>query len=76
MPENKLINICVFQYQALQITMHAKDIAISEHTVTVKKADGTVMQVKGFEYGFERDFFIIHLMQPMPFDEELTIEMQ
>ena len=68
--------ILLFQYEALTITMHAKDIAINEKTVTVKRANGETIQIKGFEYGFERDFFIIHLMQPMNFNEEMTIEMQ
>ena len=66
---------CLQRYP-FNITMHAKDIAIDESSVKVTKANGDVMKIKGFEYGFERDFFIVHLMQPLPLDEDLTIEMK
>ena len=57
--------------------MHAKDIAIDEGSVVVKRATtGDVIDIKAHEYGFERDFYIVHLKQPMPFNEDLTIEMK
>lgn len=60
-----------------KIFLHAKDIAINEATVTVKTVkEKTVIPVKGHEYDFERDFYIVHLKQQMPLDEDLVLEIR
>jgi len=58
-----------------KIYLHAKDIAIDESSVVVKTQAGESFTVKGHEYGFERDFYVIHLDKDMPVGESFTLEM-
>jgi aminopeptidase N len=58
-----------------KIYLHAKDIAIDESSVVVKNQAGEALRVKGHEYGFERDFYVIHLGQDMQVGETYTLEM-
>ena len=67
-----------FQEDAYKkIYLHAKDIAIDEESVTVKLLDGSkTFEVVGHEYGFERDFYVIHLKEDLPLDVDLTLDIR
>jgi hypothetical protein len=60
-----------------KIYLHAKDIAIDEDSVTVKlKDESKSFEVVGHEFGFERDFYVIHLSEALPTGVELTLDIR
>jgi len=55
--------------------LHAKNILIQEGSVEVKsnKEGSTRLSITGHEYGFERDFYVIHLGEDLPTNEEMVV---
>ena len=45
------------------ISLHAKEIEITEESVSVTKAEGSALHVTGHEYDVDRSFYVIHLAQ-------------
>ncbi len=65
-----------FQDDFSKIFVHIKELAIKERSVVVRRNNGSTIGIRGHSYNIERDFYMIHLKEPLPLYEELALEIR
>jgi hypothetical protein len=56
--------------------LHALDILIHEDSLAVTSGGVTALQVAGVGYDFDREFFLIHLDQPLVPNQTVTFSIK